>query len=270
MCVVNGQDLIPGEKIFASVSCTDMGCTFWVELKNVSEAMLVLGTPLAAPLNKGDERIYKVEVPQDLEIRSVTISVQADDIWSKFDMLVDNRKGIKPSSGESIKGDPAYLSDRVVKFLPLEEGEACDPNSPCFCTGCTYSILVQVQTTDNYTIMAKTNMIFTELEDNKPIYDYVGKNEMNCYKYYVRVSNKDMVINLTAYSGNPNLYVNPSKMFLNTGDADFKSEEYLLDQELTLTPTNREDAGATIGDYYICVKGLYPASYSLNAFNKYH
>jgi hypothetical protein len=196
MCVVNGQDLIPGEKIFASVSCTDMGCTFWVELKNVSEAMLVLGTPLAAPLNKGDERIYKVEVPQDLEIRSVTISVQADDIWSKFDMLVDNRKGIKPSSGESIKGDPAYLSDRVVKFLPLEEGEACDPNSPCFCTGCTYSILVQVQTTDNYTIMAKTSKSLVNLKNNVPVRETTNANEMLCYKYFVVDHSKEVICTL--------------------------------------------------------------------------
>jgi hypothetical protein len=54
--------------------------------------------------------------------------------------------------------------------VPEEDDLGCDiKDSPCWCVGCTYKILLQVETSDTYVITAKTSKDNQELKDGIPI-----------------------------------------------------------------------------------------------------
>lgn len=82
------------------------------------------------------------------------------------------------------------------------------------------------------------------------------------------MSDRDkLIINVHAFSGNPDVYVNPKKIPEDRKDFAFNSTGS-IDDRLVITSKDRLKAGAATGVYYICVYGNHTSSYRLRVNEK--
>lgn len=74
-------------------------------------------------------------------------------------------------------------------------------------------------------------------------------------------------MNVQAYSGNPDVYVNPESIPIDWKDFAFNSTGS-LDDRLVISAKQRKEAGAITGIYYVCVYGNHTSSYWLRVSEK--
>ncbi len=86
----------------------------------------------------------------------------------------------------------------------------------------------------------------------------------------VTKAEKDLKIRLEAFSGDPNIYVNPEKLPQNLGLSLFNSRDHFDNEELVLTQAERKKFNATQGLFFICIFGNTAATYKLTVINEDH
>lgn len=103
-------------------------------------------------------------------------------------------------------------------------------------------------------------------------YDAVAFWGTQCYNYTVLDKTKDFRVSLQAFSGNPDVYVNPLQPldWRNYSRAAFNSKDHFWNEELILEPHVREEHKALTGVYYICVFGATASNYKISAQNEDH
>jgi hypothetical protein len=100
--------------------------------------------------------------------------------------------------------------------------------------------------------------------------DYVEAGERNCYIHDVKTKDKELLINLVPYSGNPDLYVHQKEMPPKLENAAFQSVETFSREELVITPSLRKDQNQLTGPYEICVHALMASSYRIKVKEENH
>ncbi len=118
---------------------------------------------------------------------------------------------------------------------------------------------------------AKVNGLFVDITSSDGvIYDSVFVWHTQCYKYQVLNEDKDLKIRMDSYSGDPDVYVNPLTMPFNLMQAAFNSRDHFQNEELILTPAERNAIGAPKGEYIICVYGTTATTYKMTVKNEDH
>jgi hypothetical protein len=170
-----------------------------------------------------------------------------------------------PDSHRALIMAPAWENGYIGKFYK---------HCFCFCTGCNYTILVSSKSEGYINIGGKTSGDYVDLKTypGGEIYDAVPWWGVNCYNYSVSDKDKDFSVKLQAYTGNPDIYVNPlvpltSKNF---SKATYNNKEHFWNEELVLEPSMREEQGGATGPFFICVWGNNYSSYKLTAKNEDH
>ena len=163
-----------------------------------------------------------------------------------------------PSSDNSVAIESTFLglSARIYN------------NDQLFRLNTTYRILISTNVATSFTLFYQTNQRITKIKGSKlDTYELVQYNERNCYEYTINDPNTTLEIYLSAYSGDPNIYVNPLTLLPNVENFAFSSKGF-LNEQITITPEQRSSLGALTGNYYICVFGLFAGSYNLMIYTE--
>lgn len=144
----------------------------------------------------------------------------------------------------------------------------------CFCTNCTYTVLVSSKSAGYITLGAKISGDVVDLKSypDGVAYDAVRFWGLQCYNYTVSDATQDFSVKLESYSGNPDVYINPNTTIdlQNYTSAKYNSQNHFSNEELILDPKTRNASGYLTGVYNICVFGSTTAVYKLSAKNENH
>jgi len=139
-----------------------------------------------------------------------------------------------PDTHRALILTPAWENGYVGKFYK---------NCYCFCTGCNYTILISAKSEGYISIGGKVQGKYTDLKTypGGEIYDAVRFWGTECYNYTVSDPEKDVLIKLQTFSGQPDIYVNPNYPITaeNFTKALYNSQDHFWNEELVLEPQVR-------------------------------
>jgi hypothetical protein len=101
----------------------------------------------------------------------------------------------------------------------------------------------------------------------EPVYDSVMFYHSQCYNFRVAKASQDLRVKLEAFSGDPNIFVNPGAPAATLDMSAFNSRDHFENEELVVTPAEREKVNASLGNYSICIFGNTAATYKLTVKN---
>ena len=160
-------------------------------------------------------------------------------------------------------------SDKTVRILPTWNGFTAKvykgDDAAHFCIDCNYTIVVETKNTTSYWLEYHIERGIRVLDKTETfVFDIVLYGKKNCYLYTIDAEdeNEDLNINLSAFSGNSTVLVQPGHLPLNTERFEYESVGF-FDENLLITAEDREKSGLKSGDYYICVYGRYTSAYEL-------
>jgi hypothetical protein len=136
---------------------------------------------------------------------------------------------------------------------------------PKFCFNCNVLIGVFSNSTNTtYTIEASNDLLQAMLQEGLSLRDDVAKKAWSYYLYSSVDSNAEIVISLTSYTGDADMFVSRHPV---ASEKNFKWKAMSADmvEDIVIKPTDR-DAG--VGEYYIGVYGVKDSSYAITAFNR--
>ncbi len=222
-----------------------------------SELQLHAGESISETLGPSETRLYRLYVPPNKNMRSVSISltIGAMNISAvRMFVSIDNDGKTLPSSSNTMRVMPTWVGLMA---------KAYDTDPAWFCQNCTYKALISSKIDTAYTLSFHTSDIAVEIKDETAeIYDTVQAGDRSCYVYRVKSASESLQLNLNPFGGNPDLYVNPRELLQDLSKFTFNSTGE-LGESMVIGSGQRANVGLTTGDYYICVVGASQASYGL-------
>ena len=172
-------------------------------VKASKEFELKAGERVVGALTKSDSKLFRFYVPNDLDIHSISISLEVGGNTSMVRMFatIAKTENDQPSSQNSMTVLPSWfgLIARVY-----------EDNSNFFCRDCTYKVLINSNEEMQYTLHYTTSKTVTKIkEEQYQAYDVVSTGDQNCYEFNVKNPAQTMEVYLNAFSGDPDIYVNP-------------------------------------------------------------
>ena len=179
--------------------------------------------------------------------------------------MMINQGVIVPDTSRALILAPAWENGYIGQFYR---------HCYCFCTGCNYTVLVSAKSDGYITLGAKYPGEPVDLKTypDETAYDSVRFWGVQCYNYTVTDPTKDFSVKLESYAGDPDVYINPGTLInqLNYTMAKYNSRNHFWNEELILTPADRNETKTLTGVYHICVFGATTTTYKLSAKNEIH
>mmetsp|Transcript_13172 Transcript_13172/g.20499 ORF Transcript_13172/g.20499 Transcript_13172/m.20499 type:complete len:307 (+) Transcript_13172:802-1722(+) len=211
---------------------------------------------------RDQQRVIRFSIPDSKNASSVTIKGIHEDKLANFEMLVLQGNDV-PDTSKALLLNPAWENGYVGKF---------HKGSSFFCVGCNYTVLVTSRSEGYINLGAAANAEYIDLNSyaGGETYDAIDFWGTQCYTYMVTDPSQDFSVKIQSFSGNPDVFVNPRNKIKgwNHTLADFNSMENFRNEELILTPENR-DPDRT-GLYYLCVFGRSFSNFKISAKNVDH
>lgn len=224
-------------------------CRFSLVLSLEAEVRLGSGVPLRWSLGKDKEQVFTYEVGERVE--EVTFVVNPMGIGRDVEMVVAEG-GLH---GELMSVEDGWLM-----------GKSCSIIHP---RHTTYWVSVIAHDSLTFLITAQTSATVTTLQAAQPTPGVVGLRQWQYFQVYVDSPEATLLILLTVYAGEPEVYVKagekPTQEVFDLKNSRFDNETISVDKH------QREQFGAFTGLYFIGLFGLAPSAYlltaSLNAAN---
>jgi hypothetical protein len=246
ICTIPSSALSRGKTFFVAAKCYRK-CSYSLSAKLVSEIELGGRKDYKIPFQAGDKKIFSFENPHP-GVKNLIFSARADRKTAKMRMYLKAGKDAVPTSSDTASTDG--WEDGIV--IKLSEGQVKEKE--------VYKILFESD--DTTTVTIRVDLLYSEkvVEEGEAIDDFVIHNEKTCYKYTVKTTDKNLRIGVYSFSGNPDIYVNPTTNPSGLDGYAFRATE-TSDDVLVITPDDRKNVGAKKGDYYICIYGKSNSSY---------
>ena len=94
-----------------------------------------------------------------------------------------------------------------------------------FCVMCEYYLTVVSEAGASFTLTSTSSEWFTVLAEGTPANEVVSKNEYEYFKLFVSRSNVDVKVVMTAFVGDPDVFLSTTLSKPNRTHFDFSSEE---------------------------------------------
>jgi len=132
-------------------------------------------------------------------------------------------------------------------------------NDPNWCDNCIFHIQVWGHEPTNYTLIVSSSVIIEELQEGIPRSAWVDTAQYKYFKFTLTYSTADMQIVVTAFSGDPDLYVSTRTQQPSTTNYQWKSTAWGYDA----IDIDYTDPNYIQGVYYIAVYAFRNSSFSL-------
>ncbi len=134
------------------------------------------------------------------------------------------------------------------------------PTSKCATFPCNFFMMVVAANQAQFTVQATTADAISFLEPGMPRQGSVDKGKYQYYQVYVDqvTTTMDLTITVSAFSGDPDLYISDSVMLPDINTYKWKSSTGFGGEAYTLPASQTR-----VGKYYIAVYGFTDATYSI-------
>lgn len=245
---ISSQELLRNTLYHILAHCHSY-CRFSLVLSLEAEVRLESGVPLRWSLEKDKEQVFTYEVGEGVE--EVTFVVNPLGIGRNVEMVVAEG-GLH---GELMRVEDGWLM-----------GQSCSILHP---RHTTYWLSVIAHDSLTFLLTAQTSATGTTLQASTPTPGVVGLQQWQYFQVYVDSPEATLLITLTVYAGEPEVYVKagekPTKEAFDLKNSRFDNETIAVDKH------QREQFGASTGAYFIGIFGLAPSAFlltaSLNAAN---
>jgi hypothetical protein len=242
--VLGDREVTENTDYFMLVTCATY-CRFRITVSYAEELTLVDGQPQQGTLLRSHSEVYKYvvigEAREAIKIRTLPSS-------GYLKMYVTEGVDSTPTVENSLPITSTY-----------QHGSQCEINDAV--PGTTYKIIVLASTDTDYVISSVRSEGVSELQASRPTEGEVDTNQFVFYKFYVDDPAEQVTIKITAYGGDPDLYVRYNSKPTLT-DFDFRSEQS-GEETLVLTEQNRSNLGGETGWYFVGVFGRYHSVYTI-------
>lgn len=242
--VLDEKELMSDADYFILVTCSTY-CRFRITVSYAEEMTLTDGQPQQGTLIRRHTEVYKYVVP---EASSGGFRIRAVATTGYVKMHVAKGEHSDPSSENSLSVTTTMQNGMQCEVLDAVPGEV-------------YKIAIVAMTESEFVVSVVPTEGVTELQASKPTEGEVDTEQFLFYKFYVDDPLELVTIKITAYSGDPDVYVKHGSQPTQI-DFDFHSELY-GDETLVITQQDRNSVNAETGWYYIGVLGHYHSIFTL-------
>eukprot|EP00347_Sterkiella_histriomuscorum_P005695 403355617 len=99
-------------------------------------------------------------------------------------------------------------------------------------------------------------------------YDTIQKGQIQTYSFQVDNPETDFKVKLEVFSGNPDLYVSPLNIPERVYESAFNSKDHFFNEELIITPQQRQEQNALQGLYFLIVYAQSDCSFKISVSNE--
>ena len=264
MCTIPSREIEVGKTFYIGVYC-DLPCTFRIETIYEIERELNLSKPLTIVFtekNRAQGELIKLTIPEGTKEEYFIISAMPKDYQK-----LNHRISLYMSLGDSLpttssfleSGKPAWHDGVVI---------AISRQARYFCVGCTYTFLLVSEDDTVIELNAKAIGTENQIVVGQEIYDYIVGNKIQVYTLEIdkqllnNYEESELKFQLTPYSGNPDIFVNPKERpsFLENYQWNSKG---IGREILSISPVDRIVFSGTKELYYIAITSHGGSTYSL-------
>lgn len=252
---------VPTDKpVYIAVKCFSVRCLYNVQVIATSEYVLQVNTVVKRTFNQRTAELIKVEIPKSDDITHMIIYAQVLNINSIFEPIhMYVNKGHEPptSSTHDLESVPSWMDGTAVVIYP---------NSRLFCTGCTYTVLIEAPAETQLKIEARTYTKANHLPFHGRVYDGVtAKQEITYFLNFTayNITSQTITVIFQPYEGHAQLYLHPDHQ-------PAQLHEYMWEirdsgtLRFVLTETERKHRKVKEG-IYITVLGVTTSTFELHA-----
>jgi hypothetical protein len=240
--ILGEQEVTANTDYFILVTCTTY-CRYRITVSYAEELNLVDGQPQQGTLTENHSEVYKYTVPPG---HPANISIK----------VLPSRGRVKMFVTEG--GDPSSYNSFPVTST-LQSGSQCNIKGTD--PGTTFKIAVLALTDADFVISTVSSEGVSVLQSSKPTEGEVETEKFVYYKFYVDDPSELVTIQITAYGGDPDLYVRFNSQ-PSSSEFDFRSE-MTGEETLALSQQDRSLLGGETGWYYIGVYGYYHSVFTI-------
>mmetsp|Transcript_16761 Transcript_16761/g.16657 ORF Transcript_16761/g.16657 Transcript_16761/m.16657 type:complete len:1644 (-) Transcript_16761:43-4974(-) len=241
--LISSSELSNSTDYLILVSCYTY-CRYALTVAYTSEIFLIPGLPMSGNLTAGRQAVYKIMTENYWSF----LEIAASATFGEFQLFV-NKGDIDPTADNSLPIEHNWHSGQDFYVENPKNDEI-------------YRAAIVALTDVQYTITATSpSNNIQALQASVPVRGSVGGGQCNAYVIAVDDPNETLVINLTPFSGDADIYVSAGKVPSIT-EFDFAARKYGNDT-LVIDKEMRQSIGSPTGFYYISICGFMDSTYSL-------
>lgn len=291
VCVVPEKNITSNSTFYVGIKCYTQ-CSFAIKATYSYEEFFILqedpnSETLSATFNldfpTNDAKVVKFYIPDNKKnyqrILTKAQQVHPNKINESFTIFMNEGNNPPTTSRYHLKGIEAWNSGQCILISDLSDLWTSTTFGNFSRSNVNYTMLVQAPMGSNLQIQVQAYNDNMKVKLHQNLQDMVYVNNKITYELTIDDSSTadstfgdaSLLLTLTAFSGNPDLYVNPDTLPSDLTKYRWKSNEEGK-ESLIITPKERKAAGATNKKFYITVFGKLTSTFSLwigtsNAFN---
>eukprot|EP00743_Colponemidia_sp_Colp-15_P005999 GILK01006447.1.p1 GENE.GILK01006447.1~~GILK01006447.1.p1 ORF type:complete len:1757 (+),score=309.58 GILK01006447.1:95-5365(+) len=234
--------------LYIGLKCV-LACSYRLVVSQVEEILLEDGIPQSSSLDADKDQEFLFTLPNTTDVSRVTFSVTPLAGTARMWVVLKTEETDESNRLRAVESAYHGYSVGISEF------------NPKFIRGAQYIVGVKAVSDLAYTVLARTSQAVVTL---RPGFPENAALERDFYEYFqVDIgedeANKDLIIDVTGYSGDPDLYVSYRYPRPNRTHSDWVARDFGEDS-LNISAAMRSSVGKPFGMYYISVLAYYSAS----------